>query len=162
MANFRNEIVYLDLIKDKNYDQLIHFQSIFILFYFCCCRCFNNDYFYKDRFVNILNSWGLDLSETKSFIPHMTLFKLSKLKGDFKRKGQLLILFLCCCCCCYCKNIKYIFIGIKKIDKNLYEHLNETKFGFELVNKIHLCNIREKQPDGFYKTEIFFKFNSNI
>ena len=29
----------------------------------------------------------------------------------------------------------------------------ESHFGVEIVDSIHLCNIREKQEDGFYKTE---------
>jgi hypothetical protein len=47
--------------------------------------------------------------------------------------------------------------GIKKIDKSAYENIisnrEKVSFGVELVNQIHLCNIREKQQDGFYKTE---------
>lgn len=29
----------------------------------------------------------------------------------------------------------------------------ENHFGVELVDMIHLCNIREKQDNGFYKIE---------
>ncbi len=31
--------------------------------------------------------------------------------------------------------------------------MSETHFGVEMVESIHLCNIREKQEDGFYKIE---------
>ena len=94
----------------------------------------------------------------------MTLMKLSKSK-DFRRKGQLIIsfLYLSFILITQTNQKKYIFNqnkGIKKIDKSLYENIiyNETKFGVEFVNEIHLCNIKEKQQDGFYKTESSIQF----
>jgi hypothetical protein len=34
----------------------------------------------------------------------------------------------------------------------------ENHFGMELVNNFHLCNMREKQTDGFYKVENSIEF----
>lgn len=65
----------------------------------------------------------------KSFTPHMTLMKLSKARHLYRK-------------------------GIKKINKNIYEHLSENFFGVEVVEKMHLCSIREKEKTGgFYKIE---------
>ena len=46
-----------------------------------------------------------------------------------------------------------LILGVKRIDKNIYEDKTENYFGVEMVETIHLCNIREKQEDGFYKIE---------
>lgn len=71
----------------------------------------------------------------KSFSPHMTLMKLSKAKHLLKK-------------------------GIKKINKDLYEHIIDTHFGIESVVKINLCSIREKEADNkFYKTYWEFELN---
>ena len=43
--------------------------------------------------------------------------------------------------------------GVKKIEKDVYKMFISQDFGVELVDSIHLCNIREKQDDGFYKIE---------
>lgn len=78
--------------------------------------------------VKLIERMEIKLFE-KNFTPHMTLMKLSKAKHLYKK-------------------------GIKKINKENYEHLSELHFGVEPVELIHLCSIREKEPDGsFYKIE---------
>lgn len=72
----------------------------------------------------------------KKFSPHMTLMKLSKARNLFLKKG------------------------IKKINKEFYEHLVGNNFGIESVEKIYLCSIKEKNPNNlFYK--IFWEFELN-
>jgi hypothetical protein len=34
----------------------------------------------------------------------------------------------------------------------------DNDFGVELVNNFHLCSMREKQTDGFYKVENSIEF----
>ncbi len=41
--------------------------------------------------------------------------------------------------------------GIKKIDQQLYIDMVEKDFGVEDIDSVHLCSIREKQFDNFYK-----------
>lgn len=47
--------------------------------------------------------------------------------------------------------------GIKKIDRNAYEHFIANHFGVEMVDELLLCNMHEKQHDGFYKIEATHK-----
>lgn len=85
--------------------------------------------------VKVAEKMQIPLFE-KKFSPHMTLIKLSKARNLLLKKG------------------------IKKIDKELYGHLLETHFGIESIQKIHLCSIREKDPNNlFYKT--FWEFELN-
>lgn len=35
----------------------------------------------------------------------------------------------------------------------------ENSFGVELVKNVHLCSMREKQVDGFYKIENSIEFS---
>ncbi|CAF0975567.1 unnamed protein product [Brachionus calyciflorus] len=115
LSTFRNQVVYVDLIKDDHFNKLIQMQK---------------------ELVKIAQLINVPLFE-KSFSPHMTLMKLSKAKSLIKK-------------------------GIKKIDKQFYEHLNETEFGIEPVNQIHLCSMREKHPEtGFYKIEWDVDINEN-
>ena len=52
----------------------------------------------------------------------------------------------------------FLIKGIKKIDKNVYEHLIDIDFGVENINEVLLCNMRAKAADGFYEIHGSFKF----
>ncbi|RNA21485.1 A-kinase anchor 7 isoform [Brachionus plicatilis] len=113
ISTFRDQVVYVDLIKDDHFKNLITFQK---------------------NLVKVAQLMNIPLFE-KKFTPHLTLMKLSKAKILLKK-------------------------GIKKINKELYEHIEDSHFGIEPVLNIHMCSIREKESDSlFYKT--YWKFELN-
>ena len=106
-----------------------------------------------DILVSLFESWGISLSE-KKFTPHMTLMKLSK-SSHFHRQGKTKLSRAWNTKVNFC----FLCIGIKKINPTIYEEWRSRRFGAELIDSIYLCNIREKQSDGFYKVESLVNLN---
>ncbi|XP_036105191.1 A-kinase anchoring protein 7 isoform X10 [Molossus molossus] len=72
---------------------------------------------------------GILAGESRSFKPHLTFMKLSKV--PWLRK-----------------------MGVKKIDPKFYEKFISHRFGEEMVHRIDLCSmLKKKQSNGYYHCE---------
>ncbi|CAK6446592.1 unnamed protein product [Pipistrellus nathusii] len=72
---------------------------------------------------------GILAGESRSFKPHLTFMKLSKV--PWLRK-----------------------MGVKKIDPKFYEKFISHRFGDEMLHRIDLCSMmKEKQSNGYYHCE---------
>ncbi|XP_053770125.1 A-kinase anchoring protein 7 isoform X2 [Desmodus rotundus] len=72
---------------------------------------------------------GILAGESRSFKPHLTFMKLSKV--PWLRK-----------------------MGVKKIDPKFYENFISHRFGEEMVHRVDLCSmLKKKQSNGYYHCE---------
>lgn len=79
-----------------------------------------------------LNERGIEIRDYHEFVPHMSLMKVSRPVARAT--------------------------GNNYIAPWLYSCFNQTVFGHQSVDNIHLCEMGdERQPDGFYKTAVSLK-----
>ena len=95
LSTFRNAVVYIDLLKDEHYEQLIWLQSKTIKVDRYGRENHNDSLLlvsveYVDHLATLFESWGIDLTPEKKFTPHITLMKLSR-SAHFHKKGRQIV-----------------------------------------------------------------------
>lgn len=142
LAHFRNQVLFIDPVRDVHLDGLSriagkHLKICFVRILF--------RFFFKEICREIYHKNGILSTDKRPFQPHLTLFKLSKARG-LRRKGKT-------------KNTNermkdhFVHSGVTKIDPLWSQKYTDYHFGVESLRSLHLCNMLEKQSDGYY--EIF-------
>ncbi|KAM9316674.1 A-kinase anchoring protein 7 [Gastrophryne carolinensis] len=87
-----------------------------------------------EMMAKIFEEKGISVTGSKSFVPHLTLMKLSRAP---KLRKQ----------------------GMKKIDQSLYKEFENHSFGEEVFHQLDLCSMLKKRgPSGYYHTEASIVF----